>query len=1242
MVLSYSYTKAQTVCTEIGQNPESSFPVCGNSVFSQTSVPLCGGRPIPVMPCGGDAPYTDVNPFWYKFTCFKTGTLGFSIVPINRGDDYDWQLFDVTKDSADVYADSSLLVACNWSGNPGTTGTGATGQNTKVCGGTDNPNISAMPMIFKGHKYLLLVSHFFLYTPTKVGYNLSFDASSAGSATITDPVSPNITSVRISCDGTKVKLKLNKKMLCSSITGDGSDFAISTNPTKDSARGWGCRTGYDTDSLIVYLKTPLPTGNYQLYTQNGSSGHTIQDICGTGIPINDTFNFTKITELPTPMDSITTPLPCMPQQLKLVFQRPIRCNSVAQDGSDFFITGPPLNPNVSIANATTDCDSNGVSSVIYVNLTRPISTSGKYTITLKRNVNLSTLINECSIPTPIGSFLNFQVTAKDSLSGRYNVVPISINCKGDSLAASFYGMGPNNNNATSWQWYFNNVLIGNRPIDTIVYSTFNSKPLSLVVSNGICTDTFTRTITPIDSTIKAGFIHPDTICPNTAAKFIDISKSAKITSRKWSFGNGNTSLDSLPPLQYYPTVFSKKTYNVQLIVTNRRGCSDTAKSILLVKSSKPIYADSITNVGCSDSIIQLVFEDSILCSSIKLDGSNFSVKGPDSLKVLEAKVDCQGIMGTNVHISLSKPIKMNGTYSLRLHQSTNGDSIINECNIRTPDTTLPFTAAHIVLAHIKDTIHIGCKQDTLFVRTDDNNLRDSSRWNLDNNWILSKNIGSIIYNNFSPMLLKLKVWNDYCSDSSIVPIVPLDHLVKSAFSIAHDTICPTDVAQFTNQSQGILKGWKWLFGNKDSSLLANPPNESYPSLDTFKSYQTRLIVKNAIGCYDTSAYQSITIRPGNAAKIDKVQPVSCAPKMVSFHFNKSLMCNSLDKYGSNFTVTGPSSVMIDSANCNCSDTLFNNVSLYLHAPIMVPGNYLITNKLAKDGTSLVDGCKIPTRLGNSINIVALNAANSTFKTKINYGCREANVEYSHDGSNSVNNWRWYIDDTLRSTAMDTIINYVNLTPKHVYLIVSNNSCADTSKVKTINFLNENDTVKANFSIQKVDNGSIEYTGFICPKETAIFKDSSTGIIKNWFWNFGDGHSSYAQNPPPQSYSKTNSTKVYQISLAIEGNYCTDTAYNNLKVIPNCYIAVPSAFTPNEQVNNKLYPLNAFKADNLIFKVYNRYGQLVYQTTDWSSGGWDGTINGVSQGVGTYVWTLFYIDHDSKEPISLSGTSVLLK
>ena len=100
--------------------------------------------------------------------------------------------------------------------------------------------------------------------------------------------------------------------------------------------------------------------------------------------------------------------------------------------------------------------------------------------------------------------------------------------------------------------------------------------------------------------------------------------------------------------------------------------------------------------------------------------------------------------------------------------------------------------------------------------------------------------------------------------------------------------------------------------------------------------------------------------------------------------------------------------------------------------------------------------------------------------------------------------------------------------------------------------------------------------------------------------------------------------------------------NNIRVLLTCYIAVPNAFTPNgDGLNDFLYPLNAIKADDLEFKVYNRLGQLVFQTNDWTQK-WDGTIKGVPQDAGVYVWTLKYILRDTGKHVFMKGSTVLIR
>jgi gliding motility-associated-like protein len=114
-------------------------------------------------------------------------------------------------------------------------------------------------------------------------------------------------------------------------------------------------------------------------------------------------------------------------------------------------------------------------------------------------------------------------------------------------------------------------------------------------------------------------------------------------------------------------------------------------------------------------------------------------------------------------------------------------------------------------------------------------------------------------------------------------------------------------------------------------------------------------------------------------------------------------------------------------------------------------------------------------------------------------------------------------------------------------------------------------------------------------------------------------------------------------LIVENNlHCFDTTSHQMQVVNSCIIAVPNAFTPNgDGKNDYLYPLNAWKASNLEFYVYNRYGQVVFHTTNWTNK-WDGRINGQLQSTGVFVWSLRYTLNDTGEKVFKRGTTVLLR
>ncbi len=562
----YVAAYAQNGCSTLGQTPSTAFPVCGSAVFRQFSVPVCGGLQVHGHCDGVDGlGLSDLNPYWYKFTCFEAGTLAFTISPTVNTDDYDWQLFDVTgKDPNDVYTDVTTFVACNWSGTTGNTGASAAGTSLQVCATTpqhpNQPTFSGMPLLIKGHDYILLISHFL--GSDQSGYALSFNG---GTASITDTVAPKMKSARASCDGQSIALVLNKKMRCRTLAANGSDFSISpaTGANIQSILGYGCSNSFDVDSVLITLDTPLPPGNYSLVMNKGTDNNTLLDNCDTPIPEKDSTPFIVYAIQPTPMDSVL-PVGCAPDTVYLLFRNSIKCSTVDSDGSDFFVNGTAP---VTIKGAGGNC-TNGLSSVIKVWFTQPIKLQGSFSIGLKIGNDGNTFIDECGQETPPGPPLPF--TTADTVTAAFTY-HLGLGCTFDTLAC----MHPGYNNISAWNWTFDVNGTSTQQNPVFLFPDYGPKHIALEVSNGVCSDTSSADIL-LDNELRAIFTAPKELCPEDAAIFPD-SSIGKIISYSWNFGDGTTSILRDPPPKNYPPAPTRagRIYPISLIVQNDIGCYDT-------------------------------------------------------------------------------------------------------------------------------------------------------------------------------------------------------------------------------------------------------------------------------------------------------------------------------------------------------------------------------------------------------------------------------------------------------------------------------------------------------------------------------------------------------------------------------------------------------------------------------------------------------------------------------------------
>lgn len=89
------------------------------------------------------------------------------------------------------------------------------------------------------------------------------------------------------------------------------------------------------------------------------------------------------------------------------------------------------------------------------------------------------------------------------------------------------------------------------------------------------------------------------------------------------------------------------------------------------------------------------------------------------------------------------------------------------------------------------------------------------------------------------------------------------------------------------------------------------------------------------------------------------------------------------------------------------------------------------------------------------------------------------------------------------------------------------------------------------------------------------------------------------------------------------------------------IFLPKAFTPNNDgVNDKLFPYLTGIKEFRYFKIFNRFNQLLFESKNYDEG-WNGTLNGVPQPMGIYIWVAVGVKEDGTL-LQKTGQTLLLR
>lgn len=253
-------------------------------------------------------------------------------------------------------------------------------------------------------------------------------------------------------------------------------------------------------------------------------------------------------------------------------------------------------------------------------------------------------------------------------------------------------------------------------------------------------------------------------------------------------------------------------------------------------------------------------------------------------------------------------------------------------------------------------------------------------------------------------------------------------------------------------------------------------------------------------------------------------------------------------------------------------------------------------------------------------------------------CETTSVSFTNNSSGSSGlSFNWYFGDP--TTQADT--SHAT-SPSYTY--PSTGSYSVTMVAYIASKPQCNDTVSTVVSISNSFKAAFSFTAVPCTENQVQFSaivESPPGTQPVWNWNFGDGTSSTLQNPT-HAYVNSGNFPVNLVTYIPNSVNCADTvAAQTINVLANPEIYVPNTFTPNGDGANDVFLVRGPNFAIFYFAVYNRWGQLLFETTDPSEG-WDGTFKGKSSDPGVFGYYIRAKCSENSEEIFKKGNVTLIR
>jgi gliding motility-associated-like protein len=812
----------------------------------------------------------------------------------------------------------------------------------------------------------------------------------------------------------------------------------------------------------------------------------------------------------------------------------------------------------------------------------------------------------------------------------------------------------------SYEWSFGDP---NRTTDIQKNTNFNyAAPgnyiVRLVSRNGNCTDTSYKTIgVNLD---VADFEFPSAkACRNDFVTAVATKSSPNnIDSYLWTIDGGPLTPGSSSLTTSFSTLGD---HTVGLVINNRNGCSDTMVKKSVINISGPI-ARLATQMGYGVCVNgSLTFKDS---SSFLAPPSKWVIDFGDG--------QTQEFSSTPfVHQYLKQ-----GNFSARMKVTdTEGCSDYSTSAVKMITKPIAdFSAGLTTICPGVNNIFQNLSQGI--------NLKSS--WDFgDGNTQQGSNPVHTYSGNDAYYSVSLTVTDtNGCSasiskDNYIRVLKP-----KPAFNAENTaSVCSPMETKFKFAGTDYVSHF-WDFGDGNQSTLKNP-NHFY---NDFGDYTTKLYLKGYGGCLDSVTYVVSVFDVVKSTKIEMDPILSCNELLVNFKLTSpSSLKLSFTPGDGGYDTTGqklfqhfyksigyyyPSITLRDSSGCQASRGSDQTVRVMGAIPIFGQdkrnfcdsGTVAFSNSSIKnepitstvwdmgDGGILTDqepSYKF-TRPGTFVTRLTLTTRSGCVSTATDT-VRVYATPYTRikgDSTLCLNNalylssnlirpdtavrWSWNFGNGISSVSQNPAITYTTPGTYKISLQTTNKlGCSAT---------NTHEVLVSPFPIITVKENPILPVGLSIPLPISYSKDVTT---YKWSPSVGLSCTDCAIPVAKPIYNTT-----YQIEVS---NQYGCVSNSSIKVTVQCNeknYFMPNTFSPNNDGNNDIfYPRSVGVSRVQTMKLFNRWGQLVFEKKDFYSNdissGWNGTIQGQPAPMDTYVYYIELICENSKI-LPLKGNVTLIR